>query len=839
MPTPQPSNHHWPARFKTSLLLMALALLATHGGSLAADEKTDFFESKIRPVLIENCYKCHSAAAQATGKLKGGLLLDDRENIRRGGESGPAVVPGNEKKSLLLSALRHEDFEMPPKGKLPAGVIADFAKWIKMGAPDPRDGVTAVESTIDLEKGRQFWSFQPVQEPTLPENIDPAWSQTGIDRLVAATMTAKGLKPVDLATAEVLVRRLYLDLLGLPPSPQQLDQWVTRLQEKKQRDTALENLVDSLLDSPQFGERWGRHWLDVARYAESNGNSRNATFPHAWRYRDYVIDAFNADTPYDQFIQQQIAGDLLPHNGAEQRNANLVATGFLALASKPVIRGRQGKFIPDIVADQIEVTTRSVLGMTVSCARCHDHKFDPIPTTDYYGLAGIFASSTTLYGGGGNSMGGAPSTGLHALLSDNPAANKKYELWQAELAKVTKRQKEVTNEIKKMRVRPKKGEKAKPKPITSEQKDRLKELNAEKKQLAGAIKKLRANPVAVPQAAMGIREGSGINEVPIYVRGVSPKGDAITRRLLTVLSDSESTGFHDQQSGRLELARWLTSSENPLASRVMVNRIWQHLFGTGIVRTPDNFGVNGVRPTHPELLDYLANAFVKDGWSIKRMIRRLVLTRSYQLSDAHHQANYQLDPDNFYLWRHSRKRLEAEVIRDTILLASGSLEKERPTGSVVTVHGGKLIQDSLTPDKIHKPSNHRSVYLPVLRNGLPEVLEIFDVADPSLVVGRRNVTIVPAQDLYLMNNPFVLQKSEEFAQRLLQESDDEKGRIDLAYRIALSRPSTKTEQLKVANFLAEVVTSLPENKTDQERQLTAWTSFCQALFVSSEFRYLP
>jgi len=833
LPSQLPSYHRQIA-LKTCTFAILLALLS---GSLKADEKTDFFEAKIRPVLIESCYKCHSAAAQANGKLKGGLLLDNRESIRRGGETGPAIVPGNTKNSLLLSALRHEDFEMPPNGKLPDGVIADFAKWIQMGAPDPRDGVTAVESNIDLEKGRQFWSFQPVEKPTLPENIDPAWSQTGIDRLVAATMTAKGLKPVDLATAEVLVRRLYLDLIGLPPSPQQLEQWVERLEAKNQRQTALESLVDSLLESPQFGERWGRHWLDVARYAESNGNSRNATFPHAWRYRDYVIDAFNADTPFDQFITQQIAGDLLPHKTTEQRNANLIATGFLALASKPVIRGRGGKFIPDIVADQIEVTTRSVLGMTVSCARCHDHKFDPIPTTDYYGLAGVFASSQTLYGGGGNSMGGAPASGLHALISDDLAKNKRYAQWQSELAKVTKRQKEVTNEIKRMRTRPKKGEK--PKSLTAEQKDRLKELNLEKKQLAGELKKLRAKPVAAPQAAMGIREGSGINEVPVYVRGVSPKGDAVTRRLLTVLSDSESPGFNDQQSGRLELAQWLTSSENPLTARVMTNRVWQHLFGIGIVRTPDNFGVNGARPSNPELLDYLAGVFVEDGWSVKKLIRRLVLTRSYQLSTAYQEANYKLDPDNIYVWRHARKRLEAEVIRDTILLASGTLTEKRPAGSVVTVHGGKLIQDSLTPDKIHKPSNHRSVYLPILRNGLPDVLEIFDVADPSLVVGRRNVTIVPAQDLYLMNNPFVLQKSEEFAQRLLQESDDEKGRIDLAYRIALSRRSTEAEQLKAERFLAEVVTSLPESKTEEERQMTAWTSFCQALFVSSEFRYLP
>ncbi|MFP6621795.1 MAG: PSD1 and planctomycete cytochrome C domain-containing protein [Pirellulaceae bacterium] len=805
--------------------------------SAYGDPGTDFFENKIRPVLVQHCYKCHSTAAQANGKLKGGLLLDDRDVIRRGGESGPAVVPGNEKKSLLLSALRHEDLEMPPKGKLPASVIADFSRWIKMGAPDPRDGVTAVESNIDLEKGRQFWSFQAVKKPVLPTIKDAAWSTTGIDRLIAARLQAKKLQPVGLASPELLVRRLYLDLIGLPPAPEPLAEWVKQLNTSSKRERVLENLVDSLLESPQFGERWGRHWLDVARYAESNGNSRNATFPHAWRYRDYVIDALNADTPYDRFITQQIAGDLLPHETSEQRNANLVATGFLALASKPVIRGKRGGFIPDIAADQIEVTTRAFLGLTVSCARCHDHKFDPIPTTDYYGLAGIFASSQTLYGGGGNSMGGAPATGLHQLVSDDPVQNKAFQQWQAELAKVTKRQRQVATEIKKMRPRPKKGEK--PVSLTPDQKERLKELNLEKKKLAVKLKKLRANSVASPQAAMGIRDTGKVTEVPIYVRGVSPKGSPISRRLLTVLSDSESSRFHDQQSGRLELAEWLTSPDNPLTARVMANRVWQHLLGIGIVRTPDNFGVNGTRPSDPELLDYLAAVFMEDNWSVKRLVRRIVLTRTYQLSAAHHPGNYQVDPDNIYLWRHSRKRLDAEVIRDAILAASGTIQLDPPQGSVVTMHGGKLIQDGLTPDKIHKPSNHRSVYLPILRNGLPEVLEVFDVADPSLVVGQRNVTIVPAQDLYLMNNPFVIEKSGEFAQRLLQDSDDDNGRIELAYQIALSRLPTSTEQQKALRFVKEIQQALPDTESADQKQLTAWTSFCQALFVSSEFRYLP
>jgi hypothetical protein len=425
-------------------LIFSWALVAVFSGPWAtcwaADNprQIEFFESKIRPVLVQHCYKCHSAQAQSAGKLKGGLLLDNRAGLRRGGESGPAVVPGNLNKSLLLSAVRYEDLEMPPKGKLPATVIADFAKWIKQGAADPRDGKRVVGTRIDLEQGRKFWSFQPLKETPPPDVDDADWSHTAVDRFVVRGLRKQGLQPVAEAASEHLLRRLYFDLIGLPPDLQSVDPKasgprmrerlldievdLTRLAEPE----AVQTVVDALLDSPQFGERWGRHWLDVARYAESNGNSRNATFPHAWRYRDYVIDAFNADTPFDMFIKQQIAGDLLPHSGADQRNRNLVATGFLALGSKPVIRGKAGGFVPDVVADQIGVTSRAVLALSVSCARCHDHKFDPIPTTDYYGMAGIFASSRTLYGGGGKSMGGAPATGLHALEDKDPSKHRAY-----------------------------------------------------------------------------------------------------------------------------------------------------------------------------------------------------------------------------------------------------------------------------------------------------------------------------------------------------------------------------------------------------------------------------
>ncbi|MEM7012684.1 MAG: DUF1553 domain-containing protein, partial [Verrucomicrobiota bacterium] len=717
-------------------------------------KQIEFFEAKIRPVLVEHCYQCHSQEAKENNKLKGGLYLDSRDATRVGGDTGSAVVPGDLKKSLLLTALRYEDdFEMPPKTQLPKNVIADFEKWIKAGAADPRDGKGVVRDEIDMEKGRQFWAFQPLEKPD---------GKTDIDGLIAAKLAEKKLKPVSAAAPGVLVRRIYFDLIGLPPSPADLEKWTDKIAKD---EDAFGDLVDELLASPQFGERWGRHWLDVARYAESNGNSRNATFPHAWRYRDYVIDAFNADTPFDRFLTEQLAGDLLPHNGVDEQNRNLVATGFLALGSKPVIRNRRGAFVPDIADDQIEVTSRAFMALTVSCARCHDHKFDPIPTTDYYGLAGIFASSETLYGGGSGNMNGAPATPLHMLADEDPDMLKKYDAWREENKKIAASLKKLNDQAKKLRPRKQKGKPAK-QPSDADKK-KLANLNDEIKKLQAKQKQIRNNPPPKPSEAMGIREAEKVTEVPVYVRGETPKGQPVDRRFVTAAFGEDAPSFADQQSGRLELANWLTSEENPLTARVMVNRIWLHMFGDGIVRTPDNFGVNGERPSHPQLLDHLAAEFRDGGWSVKKMIRRIALTHAYRRSDAHDDTNFEVDPDNIYVWRHSRKRLEAEAIRDAILAVSGNLNPERPVGSVVTQHGGKLIQDGLTPDKIHEPSNHRSVYLAMLRNGLPEALEVFDVADPSLVVGRRNTTTVPAQDLFMMNNPFVSENAEAMARQLL------------------------------------------------------------------------
>ncbi len=817
---------------RVSRLALTVWILSPWCVSWAADDPAaiEFFENRIRPVLVEHCYKCHAADAD---KVRGKLLLDTREATRAGGETGPAVVPGKPEKSLLLSAIKHEDLEMPPDRRLPKEVVADFEKWIRAGAADPREGPAAadvVHQEIDIEAGRKFWAFQPVVHPSVPNVRDKSWPRDEIDAFVLARLEDAGLQPVAAADTETLLRRLCFDLTGLPPTVEQRARFERATAANV--TSAVVDLVDELLDSPAFGERWGRHWLDVARYGESNGNSRNATFPYAWRYRDYVIQAFNRDTPYDEFIQQQIAGDLLPAPSVDERNRNLIATGFLALGSKPVIRGGNGKgFIPDVAADQIEVTMRGILGMTVFCARCHDHKFDPIPTTDYYALAGIFASSQTLYGGSRGNMGGAPATGFHVLASRDAGEVKAYEDWKKRLANLQKRQREVGREVKKLRPR-KKG--AAPK-----NPQKYDQLLAEQKEIAKELKKLQQDRVEPPGQAMGIAEGDKVTEVPVYVRGEKASGPPIPRHFLTVAYEGEMPSLPPDSSGRLELAQWLTSPSNPLAARVIVNRIWSHLFGEGLVRTVDNFGVNGDRPTHPELLDYLAAEFVANDWSMKRFIKRLVLTRTYQLSSAHQDKNYEADPDNLLLWRHPRWRLEAEAIRDAILTASGQLDLTPPQGSVVESRGEVLIQDKLTPDTFHQPSNHRSVYLPILRNGLPEMLEVFDLGDPSLVVGKRDTTTVPSQDLYLMNSPFVIEQAQHFARLLQAEAKDDGSRIELAYLRALGRQPTDPERQRAASFLAMSREALEKNTADTDQRLTdAWASLCQALFVSAEFRYL-
>ena len=859
------------------LVVKATAAVKAEGSDEAAG--FEFFEKNIRPVLVNKCYKCHSTEAD---KSKGGLLLDTREATLQGGDSGHGVVPGNPKESLVLEALKwtNKDLRMPPEkegGKLPDNVIADFEKWIAMGAPDPRGGAAPVaKKTIDPAKAKEFWAFKAPAESPAPAVKDTAWPRTDVDRFILAAQEAKGLHPVGDADKRSLIRRVYFDLIGLPPTPEQIDAFL-----KDSSPEAFAKVVDGLLASTHFGERWGRHWLDVARYAESTGKERNFTSPTAWRYRDYVIASFNQGKPYDQFIREQIAGDLAPANDTAQRNSQLIATGFLALGPKSLNEKNKEQFRADLVDEQIDVTTRAVLGLTVACARCHDHKFDPISQAEYYSLAGIFRSTETHYGVANYNpkkpqRDRNPSS-LIALASTEPAkpeaaANESAPATPAESAPAAQSSQAggVPADFERQLAaaaasRPKLLQRLKN--MTREEKIRAYERLAEKKGLAkaeaapiappsaaakaAAQKKKRALQAAVaatPQPAEGAEQCMGVSEgrvadAKLLIRGeVSQPSGSVPRGFLNVIGEpAKAPRIPADQSGRAQLAEGLTSKDNPLTARVAVNRVWLQLFGQGLVDTPDNFGANGGRPSHPELLDHLALQFMREGWNIKGFIRSLVLSRAYQLSTASLAAAQEVDPDNRLLWRASPRRLDAEALRDAILVASGTLETAAPKGSVVANVGEGYVGRGIRPEIFSNANaKYRSVYLPIVRDCVPEMLDAFDFAEPSLVVAARDVTNVPSQALFLMNNPFVREQSAAMAQRILAAPLDHAGRIRFAYELALGRPPTEGERARAESYLLnEARGLLPVKAGDKSGAATlSWSTFCQALFASAEFRYL-
>ncbi|NNC86886.1 MAG: DUF1549 domain-containing protein [Akkermansiaceae bacterium] len=808
--------------------------LAGLPASAPTAEQIAYFEKRVRPVLVEHCYECHSAE----GKTKGGLRLDTREATLRGGDSGPAIVPGKPGESLLVAAIRHtdEDLKMPEKKKLSDRAIADLAKWVAMGAPDPRQETAGADSfvvqEIDLEKGREFWAFQPPVEAPAPKVKAHAWPRSVTDRFLLAAMEAKGLQPVADADRRTLARRMYFDLTGLPPTPAQLRAFLD-----DDAPDAAGRLVDQLLASPHFGERWGRHWLDVARYSESNGMERNFTYPHAWRYRDYVIEAFNKDKPYDQFIREQIAGDLLddgdaPGSTAEER---LVATGFLALGPKQLNERDKQVFTMDLVDEQIDASTRAVLGLTVSCARCHDHKFDPIGMEDYYALAGIFTSSRTLYGtqgGGGNRQ----ASGLMALGEDGPGLEKARQEHQKKVAAEQKRLAQANKRLANLRKQAARS-KARQKEAMEERMDEMREQTAE---LKGRLGELRKNAPPLPAYAMGATEGGSPGDCRICLRGDPKKrGPQVARGYLRVVEVASAPPPAGDASGRKELAQWLTSPENPLTARVMVNRIWHHLFGTGLVRTVDNFGLMGERPVNRDLLDHLAVQFMDDGWSVKETVRRLMRTRAYQLSGRHDARNFEIDPENRHCWQMSHRRLGAEAIRDAILLAGGKLELAPYEGSVVQELGNVNFgrQQANLDGKSASVANHRSIYLPIIRNAVPEALRVFDFAEPSLIVGNRPVTNVPTQALYMLNDPFVLEHTGHLAARVLEEGGDASRRVDRAYLLTLSRRPEPSERERALALVDAIRTGL-DTGDQAERERTAWAALAQSLIGSAEFRYL-
>ena len=780
-------------------------------------EQEAFFEAKIRPVLTMQCGKCHSNAAE---KLRGGLRLDSREALRLGGDSGPAIVPGSPDESLLIQAIRYrdDDLRMPPKTKLPDAVVGDFEAWVKMCAPDPRIGpMGTAPASIDLAKGREFWSFRPPKKSAPPTVKRADWPRGDIDRFLLGAIESRGLAPVADADRSRLLRRVTFDLIGLPPTLEELDAFL-----RDDSPAAFVRVVDRLLASPRFGERWGRHWLDVARFAESSGKT-NFTYPQAWRYRDWAIASFNADKPYDQFVREQIAGDLLPANDDRTRADQIIATGFLALGSKAHDAENRGQFLLDVVDEQIEATSRAFLGLTVVSRRWLPRPQDGSdpPAATYYALSGHLPQHPDLLGHAGGRLPELQRlAACRASIRSGPTPGSSLAHGRAAgLDGGAPRRPD--------------SRAATRSPPGEANRDRLRRANSMLSTLRYRL--LMDRPGGPPRAfAMGVRERDELVDSPLYVRGeLDQPGEVVPRGLVRVLCDESSSPI-SAGSGRRELADWLASPANPLTARVMVNRVWLHLFGSGLVPSPDNFGAAGRRPSHPELLNTLAVDFMADGWSIKRLIRRIVLSRAYGLDSTHDPHNFEADPDNALVWRmRAARRLEAEALRDAMLFASGQIAVEPPVGSAVARTGeGLALFFRLTGQDA--TDAHRSVYLPVVRDQVLESLALFDFADPSLVTGERAPTTGPAQALYFMNGAFVSKQAEALSERVRAVETDDAQRVDRAYRLTLARRPTAGERDRALAFLRDFAAEAE----DAERTRAAWLAFCQALFASAEFRHL-
>ncbi len=871
------------------------ALFALCTPLMAADSPADHFEKSIRPLFAAKCQSCHGAKAKM-----GGLNVTD-ESVRQ------FVTPGKPEASRLYIALTYADkYKMPPTGKLGDDEIAAFRVWIEQGAWLP-ESKPALTGTITPGQ-RKHWAFQPVVRSEPPAGKAGAWVRNPIDAFILAKLEEKGLTPAAPVQKVTLLRRVTYDLTGLPPTPAELDAFL-----KDDSPRAFEKVVDRLLSTPQYGERWGRHWLDVARYADSTGMDEDHMYPHAWRFRDYVVDAFNRDLPYDRFIVEQLAGDLLPQPVH-------VATGFLALGPKPLAQQDRVKMIYDVVDEQIDVTSKAFLGLTLACARCHDHKFDPLLTSDYYAMAGMFASTKnfrdlgrpgavsylhytpldpaayarwqrhreTMWGKRmemeetlaedkslrgevasymvaawravheGKVSGGLdravlakwicyldPANGEQKHLRDYYAATadtidevaaryqKTYqasaERFDERLARWRKRYKEDAARGRDLQPRPEPdplehpffaGVVSKDGPFGGVEGPRVTALRKEWIRLEETVPD-------EPAMASGVVDGE-IADQRIFVRGDhhNPGGPA-PKRFPLVLSKSQDlpaiTG-----SGRLQLARFIASPDNPLTARVMVNRIWQWHFGEALVRTPSNWGATGEKPTHPELLDYLASRFIESGWSIKAMHRLILASNAYRMSTVASRGAREIDPANRLWSRFNRQRLSVEQIRDSMLAFDGSLDR---------TFGGSLLTEGRRGGRALKADQvvRRTLYLPVRRGSIHTVLAAFDFGDATTSSEGRTRTNVAPQALFIMNSEYVRGHALGIARQLLADSAlADAQRIDRLYRLVLSRPASPSETDQALTYVSSLMTKLG---TDGSR-LVSWQSLCHALIAANEFIYL-
>ena len=820
-----------------------------------ADDGVELFEQRIRPVLVDRCYSCHSAEAAAKKTLKGNLLLDTREAIRKGGDSGPAVVPRKPADSLLIAAIRHESIEMPPKGKLPDNVVADFVKWVRIGAPDPRDGGAAVGYTIDFDAARRSWAYQTPKLPQQAMVADTDWPSGDIDRLVLAALEAKGLSPVARADRRTLIRRTAYDLLGLPPTSDEIEVFLA-----DDDPDAFTRVVDRMLRSPDFGIRWARHWLDNVRYAQDDPTcaaNNNGTFSIG-PYRDWVVQSFNEDLPYDQFVRMQVAGDLIPLDDPELINADgLTATGIWGLAH--LVEGNdKEKVIADFVDEQLDVLGRTFLGLTVSCARCHDHKFDPITQADYYALAGIFYSSHIFtFKGESARVRERLQTRAVRTKSEQREIEPDEKLLAKLATEIAAIEKKHENALELMQVRRDLKAQLMLRAKTSNEKarieKRIKELRRQESDLVADQKKKGwdENPAELQQHAnlvaerdkfnnklgqfplrMVMREGpvpgtrhKESGDMPAFIRGDHLSlGQTVPRAVPRVFA-VDADRLKITGSGRLQLARWLTRPDHPLTARVMANRIWQHLFGRGIVATPSNFGRLGQPPTHPELLDYLAVRLVKSGWSVKSLIREIMTSRAYQQASIAAPEYLSRDPDNRWFGRMNRKRLDAEALMDTL-----AWHGDRVKRSGQDARGGKLVLSG------------RTLFGKFSRDEPQTTLDLFDGANPDLLVPNRPDSTSATQALFMLNNESVLSTAAHLAKKTISEWDDERERIASLYERLFGRPATAKEQRVAAQIIRQSRETRKQLVADVEKRADvetgAWEDLCVALICSNEFIYV-
>lgn len=810
---------------RLAVVIHATALSAKAGEEPAREEaasaRIEFFEKQVRPLLAEHCFKCHGPKQQ-----KSGLRVDHIATLLTGGDSGPAIVPGRPDDSLLIDAVRYHSLEMPPDGKLRDDKIEVLERWVAIGAPWTATEAPPTAGGIS-DDDRQWWAFQPLRIPEPPAVADGGWSRNEIDRFVFQKIGAAGLRPAPEASRQTLARRVYFDLTGLPPTPDEAQEFAEDVSPD-----AYERLVDKLLASPKYGQRWARHWLDLVRYADSDGYRADDYRPHAWRYRDYVVSAFNHDKPYDRFVQEQLAGDEMFPDEPEA----LTATGYLRCGiyeyNSRDVRGQW-----EIILNDLTDTTGDVfLGLGLQCARCHDHKYDPLLQKDYFRLRAFFAGLTPYEE---RPAATADEQARHATQlaeweSASADVRREIEALEAPFREQARKDavRKFPDDIKAMIEKPVDERTPVERQLAdlaflqvTYEWDRLdRKIKGETKERLDALRKdlaqfdaLKPGPLATVLAASEI--GPEASETVIAKKGV-----AVEPGYLTLLEEGPAEilppASGHSTGRRAALAAWLTRADNPLTARVMVNRVWQHHFCRGLAANSSDFGKLGGLPSHPELLDWLAGRFIADGWSIKQLHRRILLSATYRQACGHPDAaeGFAKDPENRLYWRGTVRRLDAEQIRDAFYAVTGELR---------LVAGGPGPASELPC---------RSIFLRVMRNTRVPLLDVFDAPFWIASAASRDVTTTPLQSLMLINSQFTLDRAAAFARRVCDEDQsDEAHRVALAYRIAFGRPPTSAETAAALDFVRTQAAACGEAETTVSQP---WIDFCHVLLNANEFLYV-